>query len=389
MSAGIVIAGGGLAGQRCAETLRRCGYERPIVIVCGEPHPPYDRPPLSKQVLAAAEAEEALALRRASWYADRDIELILGARLAALRPAARTVALADGRELDYEQLLIATGARPRGLAVLAGLGNVSTLRTLADARRLRDALRRGSRLLIVGAGFIGQEVAAAASRAGVRTTVVETAKQPLEGLLGPEVGGWFARLHRESGVELVLGDHVASVHGARRADSVVLASGRQIECDHALLAIGIAPDTAWLHGSGLSGPEGVRTDCDGRTAAPGVLAAGDAAATFEPLLGRHVAGGHWEAAARQGARAARTMLGLEPGTLAPASFWSDLYGTRIQYVGHAGLADRVLLDGDPSLRDFTATYTRAGRPVAVLLAGRPHELQHARELLTTGERSNR
>ena len=192
MSDGIVIAGGGLAGQRCAETLRRAGYEGRIRMLCGEPRAPYDRPPLSKAVLAGAGAEDGLGLRPASWYGDHAVELLLGARAAALDCTRRTVTLADGHALGYEQLLIATGSRPRRLALLDGFANVHTLRTLEDARALRAALAEGGRLVIVGAGFIGQEVAAAAAKAGALTTIVEAADAPLAALLGPAVGTWFA-----------------------------------------------------------------------------------------------------------------------------------------------------------------------------------------------------
>ena len=185
MSDGIVIAGGGLAGQRCAETLRRAGYEGRVRMVCGEPHAPYDRPPLSKAVLASAEAEDGLGLRPAAWYADHGVELLLGARAEALDCARRIVTLDDGHALGYEQLLIATGSRPRRLALLDGSANVHTLRTLEDARALRAALAEGGRLVIVGAGFIGQEVAAAAARAGVHTTIVEAADAPLRGAARP------------------------------------------------------------------------------------------------------------------------------------------------------------------------------------------------------------
>jgi NADPH-dependent 2,4-dienoyl-CoA reductase/sulfur reductase-like enzyme len=388
VSAGVLIAGGGLAGQRCAETLRRRGWDGPITVICAEPRRPYDRPPLSKDVLGSERAEERLSLRPQAWYEENRVELLLGTAAASLDPRARTVGLADGRALRYERLLIATGARPRRLSALTGFRNVSALRTLADARQLRGALQPGARLLVIGAGFIGQEVAAAACKVGAKTTLVEAAPLPLASLLGSKLGSWLAGLHRESGVELALADQVAEVRGSERVGAVRLASGRTVRCDHVLVAVGVDPDLDWLAGSGLE-RDGVRTDADCRTRAPGVWAAGDAAAQFDPALAAHIPGGHWESAARQGARAARSMLGLSPAAESPASFWSDLYGTRIQYLGHAPLADAVMFDGDPGGRDFAATYTRDGRPVAVLLAGRPHMLPQARELLTTNkERSS-
>jgi 3-phenylpropionate/trans-cinnamate dioxygenase ferredoxin reductase component len=377
MTDGIVIAGGGLAAQRAAETLRRRGYEGRVRMICAEPHRPYDRPPLSKEVLAGVEHG---ALRPASWYEEHGVELELGVAAAGLDCRRRRVTLADGRELHYDRLLIATGSRPRRLALLDGYVNVHTLRTLDDAHALRAALADGGRLVIVGAGFIGQEVAAAAARGGVQATIVEAADAPLQALLGTEVGAWFAQLHRSQGVEVLLGAGIVAAHGTRRVDALTLRDGRRLACDHVVVGIGVDPDLGWLAGSGLD-TTGVTVDADGRSAAPDVFAAGDAAATYDPILRRHVPGGHWESAARQGVAAARAMLGHEPQRSAPASFWSDLYDTRVQYLGNARIADRAAIDGDPAARDFTITFSRDGAPVAVLLVGRPHELPNARALL--------
>ncbi|HXR28933.1 MAG TPA: FAD-dependent oxidoreductase [Solirubrobacteraceae bacterium] len=382
MRSGVLIAGGGLAAQRCAETLRRSGYEGAVTMVCGEPHLPYDRPPLSKEVLHDTHAERRLAFRPEDWYGERQVELLLGVEARGLDATARKLALSDGSSVAYEHLLIATGGRPRPLPAFERFANVSMLRTLEDARALRAVLTPGCRLLIIGAGFIGQEVAAAACKAGASPTIVEAAAAPLAGLLGAELGAWFAELHRSSGVELLLEEQVERVHGSERVASVTLRGGRRIDCDHVLVGVGIEPNVAWLRGSALQ-EAGVRTDVDGRSAVPGVYAAGDVAALFDPLLGRHVLGSHWETAGRQGARAAKAMLGLDPGPGAVSSFWSDLYGTRVQYLGHAPLADAVSFDGDPGSRDFTATFTSAGRVVAVLLAGRPQLLPQARALLAT------
>jgi NADPH-dependent 2,4-dienoyl-CoA reductase/sulfur reductase-like enzyme len=301
--------------------------------------------------------------------------------VTGLDPVRRVVGLADGESLRYDKLLIATGSVPRPLPLLEGYANVTTLRTIEDARRLRAALARGGHVVVVGAGFIGQEVAAAARRAGARVTVVEAGPAPLELVLGPALGHWFAGLHREEGVDVVLGRQIVAVHGEDRVDSLVLDDDRRLDCDHVVVGIGVRPALDWLRGSGLD-PAGVVVDGAGRAAAPDVYAAGDAAAALDPATGRHVAGGHWESAARQGARAARAMLGLAPGAPSLAGFWSDLYGTRVNYLGRALPArDDVRIDGNPRRRDFTATFVRAGRPVAALLVGRPHELPAARALL--------
>ena len=179
----------------------------------------------------------------------------------------------------------------------------------------------------------------------------------------------------------MLEQRVVGVRGEHRVDSVTLADGRTVGCDHVLLGVGVDPALQWLRSSALD-PAGVRTDVDGRTDVPGIYAAGDAAAAFDPLLERHVLGNHWESAGRQGSRAAKSMLGLEPGPLSVSSFWSDLYGTRVQYLGHASLGDELTLDGDPQAREFSATFTRQERAVAVLLVGRPQMLPQARELLS-------
>ncbi len=380
MSAGVLIAGGGLAAQRCAETLRRSGEEGPIRIVCAEPHRPYDRPPLSKELLLDTDADAVPTFRPAEWYADHDVHLLLGVQTSGLDLTERALELSDGTRARYDRLLIATGSRPRTLPGLAGYANVTALRTVEDARRLRTAIDGGARLAVVGAGFVGQEVAAAARTAGCDVTVVESAPAPLSGVLGSELGHWFAELHRDEGVRVLLDRRIAGVHGNGRVEALRIDDGALVECDHVVVGIGVAPALEWLRGSGLN-PAGVPVDAHGRTAAPDVFAAGDAAASFDPVLRRYVPGGHWESAARKGAQAGRAMLGLRPAPAPAPSFWSDQYGTRIQQIGHAGLADAVSIDGDPSARDFTAIYTRADRPVAALLVGRPHALPDVRRLI--------
>jgi NADPH-dependent 2,4-dienoyl-CoA reductase/sulfur reductase-like enzyme len=379
-SHGVVIAGGGLAAQRCAETLRRSGYDGRLRMICAEPQRPYDRPPLSKGVLADVAGEDALSLRPAGWYEDKRVELLLGAAATRLDTSRREVLLADRTVVGYDKLLIATGSRPLLPAPLRGFANVSTLRTVDDARALRAVLAAGGPLVVVGAGFIGQEVAAAARSAGVPVTLVEALPAPLLSLLGESMGTWFADLHRAHDVRVVVGRRVVGLDGAGRAEAVLLDDGSRLPCAHVVVGVGVAPETAWTAGNDL-GDRGVAADQSARTAVDGVFAAGDAAATFDPVVGRFVPGAHWEAAARQGAAAARAMLGLDPAQAGRTSFWSDLYGVRLQYLGHAALADDVAVDGDLAARDFSVTYSRDGSPVAVLLANRPQELPNARALL--------
>jgi 3-phenylpropionate/trans-cinnamate dioxygenase ferredoxin reductase component len=379
--AGVVIAGGGLAAQRCCETLRSQGYDGSIRIVSDEPIPPYDRPPLSKELLVGEMTPAEIGFRPRDWYEQAGIELLLGERAQELDPARRKLRLAGGRVLPYDRLLIATGSAPRRLPGAEGFSNVHYLRTLADARALRAALRPGARLAVIGAGFIGQEVAASARHVGADVTIVEALAAPLVRVLGSDLGAWFADLHRTQGVKVYLGTAIERFLGNGKVEELRVAGERRIPCDAVVIGVGIAPATEWLADAGLP-PGGVPVDELGRTELPNVFAAGDSALPFDPDLGVHVRSEHWEAAARQGIAAARGMLGLDAAPATLPSFWSDQYGIRIQYLGHADGADQVSVEGDRDSRNFTATFSRAGVPVAALLVGRPHALAKTRRMLT-------
>ena len=374
----IVIAGAGLVAQRCCQVLRRRGHDGPIVVVGDEARLPYDRPPLSKEHLVGGMEADALDLRPASWYADNGIELLLDDPVVGLDPHARRLGRASGAELGFDRLLIATGARPIELPAAAAYENVHVLRSAADAGRLGAALRPGTRLAIVGAGFIGQEVAASARSIGAEVTMIEAAPTPLHGLLGPRLGGWFAEMHREEGVRVLLGQQVAGFRGDGAAlAACVLADGTEVECDVLLVGVGVRPAAAWLEGSGLPA-DGVPADASGRTALPGVFAAGDVSRPIDPVTGRPGRSDHWEAAVAQAGAAAHGMLGLDPPEAPRPSFWSDQYGTRIQFAGDPRGADGLEIDGDPATRDFTALFTRKGVVSAGLLVGRPRALPSLR-----------
>jgi NADPH-dependent 2,4-dienoyl-CoA reductase/sulfur reductase-like enzyme len=369
----IVLAGGGLAAQRCAETLRRCGHDGPIAIVCAEPTPPYDRPPLSKELLAGSVDAGAIRLRADAWYADHDVELLLQTPATGLDVRARELLLGDGRRLAYDRLVIATGARARPI------GGGLTLRDAADAERLRATLAPGARLVVVGGGLIGQEVAATAVALGVQVTILERDPAPMAAVLGPQVAHLLAALHRSAGIALECGVEVHAVH----PDRVVLADGRRLDADAVLVAVGAVPAVDWLAGTPLHGARGVPVDACARTRVPAIHAVGDCADRGEP------GHDHWEAAAHQGATAARAILGLPIGAAPAPSFWSDQHGTRLHVVGRPWCADRVAIEGDVDARDCAVSYfTADGRLVGALLVGRGRDLPAVRRRLTaeTSER---
>jgi 3-phenylpropionate/trans-cinnamate dioxygenase ferredoxin reductase component len=369
MSARVVIVGAGLAGQRCCEALRARGWEGPILLVGDEEHAPYDRPPLSKGLLAGTTGAGDVALRPPDWHAEHGVELVLGARAVGLVPGCRQVLLAGGRRLRYDRLVVATGGTPRMLPALRGRANVHVLRTLDDALALRAALAPGVRLAVVGAGLVGLEVAATARAVGAAVTVVEAARAPLAAVLGERIGRWLADLHVAAGVEVITGATVEAVHGRARVEAIALAGGRRVACDALLVAVGMVPATGWLAGCGLAAGA-IASDAAGRTRLPRVYAAGDACGA-----------GHWEAAARQGATVAATILGVPAPGAAPAAFWSDQHGVRLQFAGTAAGHDRVEIEGHPLAGDACALFHRRGRLVGGLLVGRPRDLPALRRCL--------
>jgi 3-phenylpropionate/trans-cinnamate dioxygenase ferredoxin reductase component len=384
---GILIVGGGLAGQRCAEGLRRHGHDGRLRLVCAEDQPPYDRPPLSKAVLAGDIEPDSVRFRSDRWYEEAGVELLLGVRAVSLDAAARALHLSSGAALGFERLLIATGGQPRRLGLFDGRPNVHYLRTLVDARRLRAQMAPGARLAVVGAGFIGQEVAATARGLGLEVTLVEAMPTPLAGILGKRVGGWLTRMHRDRGVEVRTGAKIVAAHGRGRVEELEIDGGGRIPCDLVVVGVGSEAATDWLRGSGLEAAGGIATDACGRTRTPGVYAAGDASVPFDPRTGAHGRTEHWTAAAWQGEAVAKSMLGAYPGSPPLPSFWSDQYGLRIQYVGHAHRVDAALVDGDPSGADFEVHYTRAGAVVAGLAVGRPAAIPALRRRIEDGRRT--
>lgn len=374
MDDGILVVGAGLAGARCAEALRADGCEGRVTLVGEEPRPPYERPALSKGLLAGAKWPESLALRPDRHWQEQDIDVLLGTRITRIDARSRTAVTDGGRILTWRSLVLATGARARTLDDLPA--GVHVLRTLADALALRRELRPGRRLVVVGAGFIGGEVATSASTQGVDVAVVEAATVPLERVLGQEVGGMIADRYREQGIELRLGVGLAGFRRGPegRVRGVLLTDGRELTCDAAVLGIGAEPVAPV---GAPAGRGGIPTDACGRTALPGVYACGDAASTYRPSLGRRIRVEHWTSASAQGAAVAAAILGRDEPHDDPPYFWSDQLGLRLQHVGYAESWARVEIDGDSA--SFSARYLgEGGRLVAALLANRPAEVASLR-----------
>jgi 3-phenylpropionate/trans-cinnamate dioxygenase ferredoxin reductase subunit len=360
-----VIVGAGLAGAKAAETLRDEGYDGRLVLVGDEPERPYERPPLSKDYLRGGVARETVHVHEAGFYDARAIELRTGAGVTAIDATARSLLLAGGELLSWDSLLLATGAEPRRLAVPgAELDGVHHLRDLADCERLRATLAAGRRLVVVGAGWIGSEVAASARELGVEVTLLERLATPLENVLGPAVGGLYADLHRERGVELLPGVELEAFEGAGRVERVRLADGRTIDCSAAVVGVGAVPRTALAAAAGLAVGDGILTDATLRTSAPDVYAAGDAANAAHPFYGRHVRVEHWANALNQGPAAARSMLGREEPYDRIPYFFSDQYDVGMEYSGLARGSDEVVFRGDPASRELIAFWVADGRVAA-------------------------
>jgi 3-phenylpropionate/trans-cinnamate dioxygenase ferredoxin reductase component len=327
-----VIIGGGLAGGNAAATLREEGFPGPVVLISREPGVPFGRPPLSKTYLRSEEELDGWYVRPPDWYADHDVELRSGASATAVDPAAHTVTLDSGDVLPYQKVLIATGGRNRRLGIPgADLPGIHYLRTKAECDAIKQEAVPGRRAVVVGSGFIGCEVAASLTQLGVRVTVLFPGRDPLERVLGSEVGALIGAIHRANGVDLRPGEQVAGFEGTQRVEAVVTATGLRVACDFVVAGIGITPDI--LSGLPVAQKNGILTDELCRTSAPDVYAAGDVADFQHPLFGR-VRVEHYNNAEKQGAAAARSMLGSTAPYDYLYTFWSDQYEHKIEYVGY-------------------------------------------------------
>ncbi|MFJ9539065.1 NAD(P)/FAD-dependent oxidoreductase [Streptomyces sp. NPDC101225] len=379
----VAVVGASLAGLSAARSLRKQGYDGQLVVIGDEPHRPYDRPPLSKEFLAGTIGEADLVLETDG--EDLGAEWLLGVRATALDPARRAVRLADGTEVRADGIVIATGAAARSLPGSAGLSGVHTLRTLDDARALRAELARGGRLVVIGGGFIGAEVASTACALGLEATVIEAAPTPLAGPLGEEMGAIVSGLHADHGVRLLCGVGVKGLSGEHQVEAVLLEDGRTVPADIVVVGVGARPCVEWLEGSGVALDNGVKCGADGRTSLAGVVAVGDCANWYDPRAGAHRRVEHWTGARERPDAAIATLLAggaVQPGVPRPPYFWSDQYGVKIQFAGHAAGADSVTVEeGAAEDRNVLAVYRRAGVPVAVLGMNQPRLFMRLRKQL--------
>ena len=384
----VVIVGASLAGMHAAHTLRRQEFEGRITVIDADPNRPYDRPPLSKQVLAGDWEPDRIVLPAAR--EELDLDLQLGRRAMGLDLTDRFVRLDGGERAGYDGLVIAAGAAARRLPGSEVLGGVHVLRSLDDCLTLRAELDGGpNRVVVVGAGFIGAEVAATCRQRGLEVTLLEAADVPLERALGAQIGSVMADLHRDHGVDVRLGVGVDALEGTDHVSGVRLADGVVIPAEVVVVGVGVAPNTAWLEGSGLNVDDGVVCD-DTLSAAPGVVAAGDIARWPSARYGQYLRVEHWETAVQMGEAAALRLLaterGTDPETFDPVPwFWSDQYDRKIQLAGRSSADDRVeVVIGSLEERRFVALYGRDDRLAGVLGMNRPAHVARLRPLVERG-----
>jgi 3-phenylpropionate/trans-cinnamate dioxygenase ferredoxin reductase component len=366
----VVVAGAGLAGLRTAEELRARGFDGPVTLIGGESRPPYDRPPLSKKVLTEPDLDPSLKAD----FAALDVDF---------RPDEAATELGDALVTNrgtysFDHLVLATGARP---VALPGDGRQRFLRTYDDALALRDLLRPGLRLVIVGAGWIGAELATAAVAHGSRVTVVEAGPAPLAAAIGAPVGAQTARWYAAAGVDL----RVVTAVEAVQPGGLALAGGEQLAADEIVTAVGVRPATGWLEGSGVRLENGVAVDAGLRTSRPGVFAAGDCAAFESRRFGRRLRFEHWDVALHAPEVVAANVLGGDEAYDPVPYFWSEQFGRMLQYVGYHGDAESLLWRGDPAEPTWAACWLAAGRLVAMLTVDRPRDMLQARRLIASAD----
>jgi 3-phenylpropionate/trans-cinnamate dioxygenase ferredoxin reductase subunit len=382
MSPTFVIIGASLAGGTAAATLRRDGFDGDVILVGEEPHPPYERPPLSKQYLRDEAPFEKALLRPAGFYEDNRIDARFGVAATRVDTAGRTVDLTVGGSIHYDKLLIATGVRNRRLAIPGlELPNIFNLRSVDDADLIRNHIAPGQRVAVIGMGFIGCEVAASLRQKGMEVVCIDPSPTPLFRVLGEEVGQVISAVHHEHGVETLFNDVVTSFEGQGRVERVVTKSGRRIDCDLAVVGVGVEPVVDFAIGSGLEISNGILVDEYCETNVAGIYAAGDVANHYHPVFGTRMRVEHWQNAMQQGAAAARTMLGKRQSYDPVHWFWSDQYDVNLQYAGFHQSSDRLVVRGSLEARDFVGFYLNQGRIDAVVALNRGKDVRRVMPLI--------
>jgi 3-phenylpropionate/trans-cinnamate dioxygenase ferredoxin reductase component len=360
-----VIAGASLAGAKAAEQLRERGFDGRIVLVGSEPERPYERPPLSKEYLRGEAEREKVYVHPDDFYAENQIELMTETTVTAIDPAAATVSLGPGGELHYDKLLLTTGAEPRRLAVPgADLDEIHYLRSVVDSDALRERLSSGGRVAVVGAGWIGSEVAATARQRGAEVTLIDPLPLPNERVFGSEIGEFYRDVHAGHGVNLALGEGCGGFEGDGTVAAVRLSSGRRVECDLVVIGVGVAPRDGLARDAGLSVDNGIVVDEHLQSSVPNIYAAGDVANFHHPFFDTRMRIEHWSNALNGGPAAARSMLGDPAGYDRIPYFFSDQYDVGMEYSGYAPTWERVVFRGERDGGEFIAFWLSEGRVVA-------------------------
>jgi 3-phenylpropionate/trans-cinnamate dioxygenase ferredoxin reductase component len=377
-----VIAGAGLAGAKAAETLRDEGFDGRVVLIGDEDERPCERPPLSKEYLRGEVGREKVHVHDEGFYAERGIELRLGRTAVSLDRSMSELVLANGERLRFDRLLLATGAEPRRLAIPGGeLDGVHYLRSVRDSDALRERLGRSGALVVVGAGWIGAEVAASARQQGLAVTVVEPSSVPLERVLGAELGAVYRDIHLDHGVRMLLGTGVEAFEGDGAVERVRTEDGRTVDCDLVVVGVGVRPRTELAEQAGLAVGDGILVDEHLQTSAPRIFAAGDVAGAQHPFYGERIRVEHWASALHQGPIAARSMLGRMEAYDRLPYFFSDQYDVGMEYSGLARSWDRVVLRGDPASREFIAFWLAGDRVLAGMNVGVWDVADHIQHLI--------
>ncbi|MCA1832907.1 MAG: NAD(P)/FAD-dependent oxidoreductase [Actinomycetota bacterium] len=377
-----VIVGANLAGGSAATTLREEGFDGTITLIGAEAHPPYERPPLSKEYLRGEMPVEKTFLHAGDYYEEKSIDTVFGVRASRIDTDRKVVTLEDGESVPYDKLLIATGVRNRRFPIPGlDLPGVHDLRTIDDASAIRAEIAPGKTAAVVGMGFIGAEVAASLRSRGIAIKVVEGFKVPLARVLGEDIGGVLEGLHRDHGVEMTFGDVVERFEGSERVERVVTKAGAVVECDFAVVGVGVQPNVEICEGSAIAVDNGILVDAQCRTNVEDVYAAGDVANHAHPVFGRNIRVEHWQNAIKQGPAAAKSMLGNDAAYDEIHWFWSDQYDDNIQYAGHHMTWDDLVVRGSLKERNFIAFYMNGGLIDAAVALNRGKDLRRTMPLI--------